>query len=55
VAEWTQPYSLHHFNPGEILVDRGEPVDLVIVFVAAIVPVVYALLVFPRRDLAAPA
>jgi len=55
-AEWTQPYSLlHHFNPGEILVDRGEPVDLVIVFVAAVVPVVYALLVFPRRDLAAPA
>jgi hypothetical protein len=27
----------------------------VIVFVAAAVPVIYALVVFPRRDLAAPA
>jgi ABC-2 type transport system permease protein len=55
-AEWTQPYSLlHHFNPGEILAGNLEPMDLVIVFVAAIVPIAYALLVFPRRDLAAPA
>jgi hypothetical protein len=55
-AEWTQAYSLmHHFNPGEILTGDLQPVDLVIVFVAAAVPVIYALLVFPRRDLAAPA
>jgi len=27
----------------------------VIVYVAALVPIVYAILVFPRRDLAAPA
>ena len=53
---WTQEYSLlHHFNPGEILTGSLEPSDLVIVFAAAVVPLVYALLVFPRRDLAAPA
>ena len=55
-AAWTQDYSLfHHFNPGAILTGEGVLLDLVIVFVAAIVPVVYALIVFPRRDLAAPA
>ena len=32
-----------------------DPIDLVIVFVAAIVPVAYALYLFPQRDLAAPA
>ena len=31
------------------------PIDLVIVFVAALVPIAYALYVFPQRDLAAPA
>lgn len=55
-AAWTQDYSLlHHFNPGEILSGTLDPIDLVIVFGAAIVPVIYALLVFPKRDLAAPA
>ncbi|MDQ3690040.1 MAG: ABC transporter permease [Chloroflexota bacterium] len=55
-AEWTQEYSLfHHFNPGAILSGEAVMVDLVIVFVAALVPVAYALVVFPRRDLAAPA
>ena len=55
-AAWTQDYSLfHHFNPGAILTGEGVLLDLVIVFVAAIVPVIYALIVFPRRDLAAPA
>jgi ABC-2 type transport system permease protein len=55
-AAWTQEYSLlHHFNPGEILTGALDPIDLVIVGVAAIVPVIYALVVFPRRDLAAPA
>ncbi len=53
---WTQEYSLlHHFNPGEILSGQTDPIDLVIVFTAAIIPVVYALLVFPKRDLPAPA
>ncbi len=55
-AAWTQDYSLlHHFNPGEILTGRLAPLDLVIVFAAAMVPLIYALIVFPRRDLAAPA
>lgn len=55
-AAWTQDYSLfHHFNPGEILTGQLEPIDLVIVLAAAVLPVIYALIVFPRRDLAAPA
>lgn len=54
-AAWTQEYSLlHHFNPGRILSGNGDPMDLVIVFAAAIVPIAYALYVFPQRDLAAP-
>ena len=55
-AAWTQEYSLlHHFDPGAILSGELDPIDLVIVYAAAIVPLVYALLVFPKRDLAAPA
>lgn len=55
-AEWTQEYSLlHHFNAGEILAGTFDPMDLVIVFAAALVPLAYALYVFPQRDLAAPA
>ena len=55
-AAWTQEYSLlHHFDPGAILTGDLDPIDLVIVYVAALVPIVYALLIFPKRDLAAPA
>ena len=55
-AAWTQEYSLfHHFNPGEILTGGMQGVDLVIVFVAALVPMIFAIVIFPRRDLAAPA
>jgi hypothetical protein len=55
-AAWTQDYSLlHHFNPGAILSGDPAPVDLVIVYAAAVIPLIYALLVFPKRDLAAPA
>jgi ABC-2 type transport system permease protein len=55
-AAWTQDYSLlHHFNPGAILSGELDPIDLVIVYAAAVIPVIYALLVFPKRDLAAPA
>lgn len=55
-VEWTQEYSLfHHFQPGEILEGALDPLDLLIVGSAFIVPIVYALIVFPRRDLAAPA
>lgn len=55
-AAWAQEYSLfHHFNPGAILTGELAAIDLIIVGAAALVPIVYALLVFPRRDLAAPA
>ena len=42
-------------TPEPILAGEAVLLDLVIVFVAAIVPVIYAIIVFPRRDLAAPA
>ena len=55
-AEWTQEYSLfHHFNSTEILGGAVDPVDLLICGVAFVVPILYALIVFPRRDLGAPA
>lgn len=55
-AEWTQEYSLfHHFNSTEILAGSVDPVDLIICGVAFVVPILYALIVFPRRDLGAPA
>lgn len=54
-AAWTQDYSLfHHFQPGEILTGSLDPIDLVILGLAAVLPILYALVVFPRRDLAAP-
>lgn len=52
---WSQEYSLfHHFNPGEVLTGKADPLDFVILAVAIVIPVAYALAVFPRRDLAAP-
>ena len=55
-AAWTQEYSLfHHFDPGAILTGEGAALDLLIVAVAAVIPAIYAVIVFPRRDLAAPA
>ena len=55
-VDWTQEYSLfHHFNATEILEGALDPIDLVICGLALVVPIVYALVVFPRRDLAAPA
>ena len=55
-AEPLQEWSLlHRFNPTEILTGNPQPIDFVIVFVAAIIPIAYALYVFPQRDLAAPA
>lgn len=52
---WTQEYSLfHHFNPTEILGGQLDPIDIVITGVAFVVPIIWALIVFPRRDLAAP-
>ena len=54
-AAWTQEYSLfHHFNPTEILGGQLDPVDLLITGIAFVLPIAWALVVFPRRDLAAP-
>lgn len=53
---WSQDYSLfHHFQPGEILQGNADPIDFLILGLAVLAPIVYALIVFPRRDLAAPA
>ena len=52
---WSQDYSLfHHFQPTELLTGKADPIDFAILGAAVVVPVVYALVVFPRRDLAAP-
>jgi ABC-2 type transport system permease protein len=53
---WSQSYSLfHHFQPGKILTGDLSLADLGILLAATVVPIIYALIVFPRRDLAAPA
>lgn len=55
-AEWTQQYSLfHHFNPGQVLRGDAEAIDYLILGLATLVPVIWAVAVYPRRDLAAPA
>jgi ABC-2 type transport system permease protein len=52
---WSQEYSLfHHFQPTELLTGDADPIDFVILGAAVVIPVIYALVVFPRRDLAAP-
>jgi ABC-2 type transport system permease protein len=52
---WSQEYSLfHHFQPTELLEGSPDPIDFVILGAAVLIPVIYALVVFPRRDLAAP-
>lgn len=54
-AAWTQQYSLfHHFQPGNILTGTVDLFDFGLLAAAIVVPVAYALIVFPRRDLAAP-
>jgi ABC-2 type transport system permease protein len=54
-VSWSQQYSLfHHFNPGKILTGKTDPIDFLILAIAIVIPVAYALVVFPRRDLAAP-
>lgn len=53
---WSQSYSLfHYFQPGRILTGEAAPFDLLLLAATTLLPVVYALIVFPRRDLAAPA
>ena len=55
-AQWTQDYSLfNHFQPTDILAGKADPFDFVLLVVVVLVPLAYALWVFQRRDLAAPA
>jgi len=55
-VQWSQQYSLfHYFQPGEILTGQANPFDFGLLGVAIVIPVIYALVIFPRRDLAAPA
>ncbi len=54
-VDWTQEYSLlHHFNPGEVLQGNADPLDFAILAIATLVPIIWAVIVYPRRDLAAP-
>jgi ABC-2 type transport system permease protein len=54
-AEPLQPFSLFHYlDPAAILDGKGDPFDLVLLAVVTALAVAWALVVFPRRDLAAP-
>lgn len=54
-AEFLQPYSLFHYLKAKaILMGAAEPRDLVVLAVVIGGAVAWALVVFPRRDLAAP-
>jgi ABC-2 type transport system permease protein len=55
-AEWIQPYSLFHYLQADLVLRNGVQVfDTALLLVVAAVAVIYALIVFPRRDLGAPA
>jgi ABC-type transport system involved in multi-copper enzyme maturation permease subunit len=55
-AQWIQSYSLFdHFQPQEILAGKADPYDFALLTLLTLVPLAYALWIFPRRDLAAPA
>jgi len=54
-AEFLQPYSLFHYLQAKaILTGAAEPGDLVVLAAVIAAAVGWALIVFPRRDLAAP-
>ena len=55
-AEWLQPYSLFYYlKPEEVLTNGLSLVDIGLLAAVAALGVIYAVIVFPRRDLAAPA
>jgi ABC-2 type transport system permease protein len=55
-VDWLQPYSLFHYlDPEPVLVEGLQPVDLAVLGALTLLAVAYAVFVFPRRDLAAPA
>jgi ABC-2 type transport system permease protein len=54
-AAWLQPYSLfHYFDPKAVLGDRADPLDFALLAAVGLVSIGWMLVVFPRRDLAAP-
>jgi hypothetical protein len=54
-AELLQPYSLFHYLKAKaILSGVVAPVDLIVLSSVILMAMVWALVVFPRRDLAAP-
>jgi ABC-2 type transport system permease protein len=54
-AEFLQPYSLFHYlKPRAILTGSTEPLDFAVLAATIAVAIVWAVVVFPRRDLAAP-
>jgi ABC-2 type transport system permease protein len=55
-ADWVQPYSLFHYlDPDATLKNGLQLFDTALLLVVGVIGVVYALIVFPRRDLASPA
>jgi ABC-2 type transport system permease protein len=54
-AQWLQPYSLFHYLKAKaILTGAVAPCDLMILASVILIAMVWALVIFPRRDLAAP-
>lgn len=54
-ASGLQPYSLFHYlTSRDILAGAADPVPFVVLGVVGLIAVLYALVEFPRRDLAAP-
>jgi len=54
-AGFLQPYSLFHYlKPKTILLGTAAPLDPAVLSAVIIMAMIWALLVFPRRDLAAP-
>lgn len=54
-AEPLQAYSLfHHFLPKEILAGDPSGTDFMLLGALTLIPVIYALILFPRRDIPAP-
>jgi hypothetical protein len=54
-AEWLQPYSLFHYLKARaVLNGLVAPLDFVVLSSVILLAMLWALVVFPRRDLAAP-
>lgn len=54
-AAFLQPYSLFHYlKPKAVLTGAAAPFDFIVLVAVLVAAMVWALIVFPRRDLAAP-